>query len=56
MGVGTRLTITVDGPPAPNNILGRLLNPLTQGGMVRQGKADFATLKGLLEAPAGSGH
>ena len=47
---GTRLTITVDGPPIPNNVIGRLLNPLAERAMVRQGRADFATLKRLLES------
>ena len=50
---GTRLTIAVDGPPIPNNILGRILNPLLERGMVRQGRADFATLKRLLETDVG---
>jgi len=47
---GTRLTITVDGPPYPNNVVGRLLNPLVERVMIWQGRADFATLKKLLES------
>jgi hypothetical protein len=48
----TRLTITVDGPPYPNNVVGKLLNPLFERAMVRQGRADFVTLKKLLESEA----
>ncbi len=47
---GTRLTITVDSPPYPNNAVGRLLTPLFERVMVRQGRADFVTLKRLLES------
>ncbi len=53
VGVGTRLTIAVEGPPVPNNLLGRLMNPLLERGMVRQGRTDFATLKRLLETGRG---
>jgi len=52
LGEGTRLTIDIDGPPFPNNIIGRVFGPLVDRGMVRQGKRDFATLKRLLESPS----
>ena len=52
LGEGTRLTIAVDGPPYPNNIFGRLFDPLMQRGMLREGRRDFATLKRLLESPS----
>ena len=47
---GTRLTITVDSPPYPNNVVGRLWSPLLERVMVRQVRADFVTLKRLLES------
>jgi uncharacterized membrane protein len=46
---GTRLTITIDSPPYPSNIVGRLWNPLLERVMMRQVRADFETLKRLLE-------
>lgn len=50
LGDGTRLTITVDSPPYPNNAVGRLWNPLFKRLMVRQVRADFETLKRRLES------
>ena len=49
---GTRLTMTVDSPPYPNNVVGRLWNPLFKRLMVRQVRADLVTLKRLLESQA----